>query len=55
MDTNFSIFDRKYFDGCFHCLLLNALKVDRLNFDGLAGKYQKRQNFPPSKFPAMRY
>ena len=23
-----------------------ALKVDRLNIDGLAGKHQKRQNFP---------
>ena len=24
-DTDFQIFDRKYFDGRFHCLLLNAI------------------------------
>ena len=27
----------------------------RLNFDGLAGKRQKHQNFPPSKFSAIQY
>ena len=32
-----------------------ALKIDGLNFDGLAGKRQKRQNFPLSKFPAIQY
>ena len=40
------------------CLLPNTvlpLKFDGLNFDGLAGKHQNRQNFPPSKFPAIRY
>ena len=39
-----------------HCLLPNAvmpLKIDGLNFDGLAGKYQKRHNFPPVKI--LRY
>ena len=30
-------------------------QFDGLNFDGLAGKHQKRQNFPPSKSSAIRY
>ena len=30
-------------------------QFDGLNFDGLAGKCQKRQNFPPSKFSAIQY
>ena len=31
-------------------------QFDELNFDGLAGKCQKRQNSsPPSKFCAIRY
>ena len=30
-------------------------QFDGLNFDDLAGKHQKRQNFPPSKFSAIRY
>ena len=40
------------------CLLPNTVlpsKFDGLNFDGLAGKRQNRQNFPPLKFPAIRY
>ena len=39
-----------------HCFLPNAimpLKIDGLNFDGLAGKHQKRHNFPPVKI--LRY
>ena len=39
------------------CLLPNTVlpsKFDGLNFDGLAGKRQNRQNFPPLKFPAIR-
>ena len=40
------------------CLLPNTVlpsKFDGLNFDGLAGKRQNRQNFPPLKFPTIRY
>ena len=40
------------------CLLPNTVlpsKFDGLNFDGLAGKRQNRQNFPLLKFPAIRY
>ena len=40
------------------CLLPSTVlpsKFDRLNFDGLAGKRQNCQNFPPLKFPAIRY
>ena len=36
------------------CLLPNTVlpqKFDGLNFDGLAGKHQKRQNFPCENFP----
>ena len=43
-------------DGQF--LLANTVlpsKFDGLNVDGLAGKRQNCQNFPPSKFPAIRY
>ena len=52
----FQIFDGKYFDGWSlsftkHCI---ALKFDRLNFDGLAGKRQKHQNFPLLKFPPVK-
>ena len=40
----------------FHDTPVNAvLFLNNLNFDGLAGKRQKRQNFPPSKFSAIRY
>ena len=45
-----------------HCLSPYTCKCctvfkqfDRLNFDSLAGKHQKRQNFPLSKFSAIRY
>ena len=40
------------------CLLPNTVlpsKFYGLNFDSLAGKRQNRQNFPPLKFPAIRY
>ena len=42
------------------CLFPNTVhvlpqKFDGLNFDDLAGKRQKHQNFPLSKFPAMWY
>ena len=30
-------------------------QFDELNFDGLAQKHQKRQNFPPSKFCTIQY
>ena len=30
----------------FHYTPVNAKQFGRLNVDGLAGKYQKRQNFP---------
>ena len=33
---------------------VNAKQFDGLNIDGLAGKRQKRQNSPPSKFCAIR-
>ena len=33
---------------CKCCIVFK--QFDRLNFDGLAGKHQKRQNFPLSKF-----
>ena len=45
-----------------HCLSPYSYKCcivfkqfNGLNFDGLAGKCQKCQNFPPSKFCAIRY
>ena len=38
---------------CKCCIVIK--QFDGLNFDGLAGKHQKRQNFPPSKFCAIRY
>ena len=38
-----------------HCLSVNTKYFDGLNIDDLAGKRQKRQNFPPSKFCAIRY
>ena len=39
----------------FHYTPVNAKQFDELNIDGLAGKCQKCQNFPPSKFFAIRY
>ena len=33
----------------FHYTPVNAKQFDGLNIDGLAGKRQKRQNFPPIK------
>ena len=33
-----------------YCKCCNALKTDGLNFDGLAGKHQKHQNFPHLNF-----
>ena len=33
---------------CKFCIVFK--QFDGLNFDGLAGKRQKHQNFPPSKF-----
>ena len=39
----------------FHYTPVNAKQFDGLNIDGLAGKRQKRQNFSPSKFCAIRY
>ena len=50
----FQIFDGKYFDGwpvSFTKYCIIALKFDRFNFDSLAGKRQKRQNFPRKNFP----
>ena len=38
---------------CKCCIVLK--QFDGLNYDGLAGKSQKRQNFPLSKFCAIRY
>ena len=38
---------------CKCCIVFK--QFDGLNFDGLAGKRQKRQNFPPSKFCAIQY
>ena len=38
---------------CKHYIVFK--QFDRLNFDSLAGKHQKHQNFPPSKFCAIRY
>ena len=40
---------------CKRCIILNFKQFDKLNFDGLAGKRQKHQNFPPSKFCTIRY
>ena len=37
---------------CEWCTVLK--QFNGLNFDGLARKHQKRQNFPPSKFYAIR-
>ena len=34
----------------FHCTPVNAKQFDGLNIDSLAGKRQKRQNFPHQKF-----
>ena len=53
-----------YFDGwslsftihlytCKHCIVFK--QFDRLTFDNLAGKCQKCQNFPSSKFCTTRY
>ena len=43
----------------FHHIPVNACIVFKqlygLNFDSLAGKHQKRQNFPPSKFCTIWY
>ena len=41
-----------------HCLLPNTVlpkNLDGLYFNDLAGKHQKHQNFPLSKFSAIRY
>ena len=38
----------------FHYTPVNTKQFDGLNIDGLAGKRQKRQNFPPSKFCIIR-
>ena len=38
---------------CKRCIIFK--QFDGLNFDGLAGKRQKCQNFTPSKFCAIRY
>ena len=38
---------------CKCCIVLK--QFDGLNYDGLAGKCQKRQNFPLSKFCAIWY
>ena len=38
---------------CKGCIVFK--QFDGLNFDGLAGKHQKHQNFPQSKFPAIWY
>ena len=38
---------------CKCCIVFK--QFDGLNFDGLAGKHQKRQNFPLSKFGAIQY
>ena len=38
---------------CKRCIVFK--QFDGLNFDGLAGKHQKYQNFSPSKFCAIRY
>ena len=32
------------------CKYCNALKIDRLSFDDLAGKHEKHQNFPCQNF-----
>ena len=34
----------------FHYTPVNTKQFDGLNIDGLAGKYQKRQNFPRQSF-----
>ena len=39
----------------FHYTPVNAKQFDGLNIDGLAGKRQKRQNFPPSKINFALY
>ena len=40
----------------YTCKCYTILKqFDGLNFDGLDGEHQKRQNFPPSNFSAIRY
>ena len=38
---------------CKRCIVHK--QFDWLNFDGLVGKHQKCQKFPPSKFYAIRY
>ena len=51
MDTDLKYLTRNILTDA-HCLLPNTvmpLKFDGLNFDGLAGKHQKRHNFPPIK------
>ena len=39
----------------FNYTPVNAKQFDGLNIDGPAGKHQKRENFPLSKFCAIRY
>ena len=61
MDTDFKyLLENILMDGhcpsphtCKHCIVFN--QFDGLNFDSLAGKCQKHQNFPPSKFCAIQY
>ena len=40
---------------CLSSMLYCFKQFDRLNCDYLAGKRQKHQNVPPSKFSAIRY
>ena len=54
MDTDSSNIWQKIFwqmVTVFHHIPVNTI----LNFDGLAGKHQKHQNFPPSEFCAIQY
>ena len=39
----------------FHYTPVNTKQFEGLNIDSLAGKRQKCQKFPPSKFCAIRY
>ena len=38
---------------CKRCIVFK--QFDGLNFDGVAGKHQKRQKFLPSKFYTIQY
>ena len=53
MDTESSNIWRKMFwriVTIFHYTPVNTKQFDGLNIDGLAGKHQKRQNFPRQNF-----